>query len=57
MEAEADDQDVMSYYVNAYGPKLNEFVDNSQVVHIEAARRGYGPCTMTWAKAVVFSKD
>ena len=54
---EADDQDVMSYYVNAYGPKVNVFVDNSQVMQIEAARRGYGPCTLTWAKAAVFSKD
>ena len=54
---EADDQDVMSYYVNAYGPKVNLFVDNSQVMQIEAARRGYGPCTLTWAKAAVFSKD
>jgi phosphosulfolactate synthase (CoM biosynthesis protein A) len=54
---EADDQDVMSYYVNAFGPKVNVFVDNSQVMQIEAARRGYGPCTLTWAKAAVFSKD
>ena len=54
---EADDQDVISYYVNAYGPKVNVFVDNSQVMQIEAARRGYGPCTLTWAKAAVFSKD
>ena len=54
---EADNQDVLSYYVNAYGPKVNVFVDNSQVMQIEAARRGYGPCTLTWAKAAVFSKD
>ena len=44
---EADDQDVISYYVNAYGPKVNVFVDNSQVMQIEAARRGYGLCTLT----------
>ena len=54
---EADEQDVMSYYVNAYGPKVNVLVDNSQVMQIEAARRGYGPCTLTWAKAAVFSRD
>mgnify|MGYP000406037542 FL=1 len=54
---EADEQDVMSYYVNADGPKVNVLVDNSQVMQIEAARRGYGPCTLTWAKAAVFSKD
>jgi phosphosulfolactate synthase (CoM biosynthesis protein A) len=54
---EADDQDVMSYYINAYGPKVNVFVDNSQVMQIEAARRGYGPCTLTWAKAAVFSRN
>jgi phosphosulfolactate synthase (CoM biosynthesis protein A) len=54
---EADNQDVMSYFVNAYGPKVNVLIDNSQVMQIEAARRGYGPCTLTWAKAAVFSKD
>ena len=54
---EADNQDVMSYYVNAYGPKVNVLIDNSQLMQIEAARRGYGPCTLTWAKAAVFSKD
>ena len=54
---EADDQDVMSYYLNDYGPKVNVLVDHSQVMQIEAARRGYGPCTRTWAKAAVFSKD
>ena len=54
---EADDQDVMSYYVNAYGPKVNVFVDHSQVMQIEAARRGYGPCTLTWSKAAVFHKE
>jgi len=36
---------------------VNVLVDNSQVMQIEAARRGYGPCTLTWAKAAVFSKD
>jgi phosphosulfolactate synthase (CoM biosynthesis protein A) len=54
---EADDQDVMSYYLNAYGPKVNVFVDHTQVMQIEAARRGYGPSTLTWAKAAVFHKD
>ena len=54
---EADDQDVMSYYLNAYGPKVNVFVDHSQVMQIEAARRGYGPSTLTWSKAAVFQKD
>ena len=53
---EADDQDVMSYYLNAYGPKLNVFIDHSQVMQIEAARRGYGPNTSTWSKAAVFHK-
>ena len=54
---EADDQDVMSYYLNAYGPKVNVFVDHTQVMQIEAARRGYGPCTLTWSKAAVFHND
>ena len=36
---------------------VNVLIDNSQLMQIEAARRGYGPCTLTWAKAAVFSKD
>ncbi|MBT4235555.1 MAG: hypothetical protein HOD69_15760 [Marinovum sp.] len=51
---EGDDQDALSYFLDAYGPKVNMFVDYGRVMQLEAARRGYGPSTLTWSKAAVF---
>ena len=54
---EGDDQNALSYFVDMYGPKVNMFVDHSRVMQLESARRGYGPCTLTWSKAAVFHKE
>ena len=53
---EGDDQDALSYYIDAYGPKANIFVDYQRIMQLEASRRGYGPNTSTWSKAAVFHK-
>ena len=49
---EADDQDVLSRFIDVFGPKVNLMVDHSKIEKIEAARRGYGPSQSIWGKVV-----
>ena len=51
---EADDQDVMSKYIEIYGPKVNMFFNFTKIAQVEAARRGFGPSAFLWGKVVSF---
>ena len=35
---EGDDQDVLCYYIDAFGPKANIFVDHTRVMQLEVSR-------------------
>ena len=49
---EADDQDVLSRFIDVFGPKTNLMIDHSKVEKLEAARRGFGPSQSLWGKVV-----
>ncbi|MBF9037641.1 hypothetical protein LSUCC0246_03845 [Rhodobacterales bacterium LSUCC0246] len=49
---EADDQDVLSRYIEIFGPKANLMVDHTKIEKLEAARRGFGPSQSLWGKVV-----
>ena len=51
---EADDQDVMSKYIEIYGPGVNTMVDYSRLLKMEDARIGYGPSQFLWGKVVKY---
>ena len=51
---EADDQDVLSKYIDIYGPGINMMVDHSRVLKMEDARIGYGPSQSLWGKVVKY---
>ena len=49
---EADDQDVLSKYIEIYGPDVNMMVDHSRLLKLEDARIGFGPSQFLWGKVV-----
>lgn len=49
---EADDQDVLSRYIEIYGPNVNMMVDHSRLLKMEDARIGFGPSQFLWGKVV-----
>tara|TARA_A100001388_G_C28698855_1_gene465088 strand:+ start:98 stop:892 length:795 start_codon:yes stop_codon:yes gene_type:complete len=51
---EADDQDVLSKYIEIYGPNINMMVDYSRVLKMEDARTGHGPSQSLWGKVVKY---
>lgn len=53
---EADDQDIMSRYVDVYGPKINMMVDVVRLAQMESVRFGFGPNASTWGKVTSFRK-
>jgi phosphosulfolactate synthase (CoM biosynthesis protein A) len=51
---EAADPPVFQWYIKHYGPKVNLFVDHSQILHLETLRQGlWGPQSM-WGRVVGF---
>ena len=51
---EADDQDVLSKYIEIYGPGINMMVDYTRVLKMEDARLGFGPSQSLWGKVVKY---
>lgn len=47
---EAADPEVFEWYIKNFGPEINVFVDNSQIVELEAMRRGI------WGKMSTFGR-
>lgn len=53
---EAADPDVFAWYVKHYGPEVNLFVDHSQIVQLEALRRGIWGTKDLWGRVVTFKE-
>ena len=51
---EADDQDVLSKYIEMFGPGINMMVDHDRLLKMEDARIGYGPSQFLWGKVVKY---
>ncbi|WP_373893916.1 phosphosulfolactate synthase [Virgibacillus sp. CBA3643] len=49
---EAADPDVFEWYIKNYGPEVNVFVDHSQIVQLEALRRGIWGTKDLWGRVV-----
>lgn len=54
---EAADPDVFAWYVKHYGPEVNLFVDHSQIVQLEALRRGIWGTKDLWGRVVTFKEQ
>jgi phosphosulfolactate synthase (CoM biosynthesis protein A) len=53
---EAADPEVFSWYIKNYGPDVNLFVDHSQIVQLEALRRGIWGTKDLWGRVVTFKE-
>jgi phosphosulfolactate synthase (CoM biosynthesis protein A) len=51
---EAAEPAVFSWYIKNFGPEVNLFVDHSQIVQLEALRRGLWGTADLWGKIVTF---
>jgi phosphosulfolactate synthase (CoM biosynthesis protein A) len=51
---EAADPEVFAWYIKNYGPDVNLFVDHSQIVQLEALRRGIWGTKDLWGRVVTF---
>jgi len=53
---EAADPPVFQWYVKNFGPEVNLFVDHSQIVQLEALRRGVWGTADLWGRVVTFKE-
>jgi phosphosulfolactate synthase (CoM biosynthesis protein A) len=51
---EAADPGVFAWYVKAYGPEVNLFVDHSQIVQLECLRSGIWGTRSLWGRVVTY---
>jgi phosphosulfolactate synthase (CoM biosynthesis protein A) len=51
---EAADPAVFTWYVKTYGPDVNLFVDHSQIIQLEALRRGLWGTADIWGRVVTY---
>ncbi|HTD67197.1 MAG TPA: phosphosulfolactate synthase [Candidatus Limnocylindria bacterium] len=54
---EAADPSVFAWYVKNFGPEVNLFVDHSQIVQLEALRRGILGTADLWRRVATFKED
>jgi phosphosulfolactate synthase (CoM biosynthesis protein A) len=54
---EAAAPDVFGWYIKNYGPDVNLFVDHSQIVQLEALRRGIWGTKDLWGRVITFKDD
>ena len=54
---EAAEPSVFSWYIKNYGPDVNLFVDHSQIVQLEALRRGIWGTKDLWGRVVTFKDE
>jgi len=54
---EAADPSVFSWYIKHFGPEVNLFVDHSQIVQLEALRRGIWGTADLWGRVVTFKEE
>jgi len=53
---EAAEPGVFAWYVQNFGPEVNLFVDHSQIVQLEALRRGIWGTSDLWGRVVTFKE-
>lgn len=53
---EAADPPVFEWYIKTYGPEVNLFVDHSQIVQLEALRRGIWGTADLWGRVATFKE-
>lgn len=53
---EAADPDVFAWYIKNYGPEVNLFVDNSQIVQLETLRRGIWGTKSLWGRVLTYKE-
>jgi phosphosulfolactate synthase (CoM biosynthesis protein A) len=51
---EAADPEVFAWYVKAYGPEVNLFVDHSQIVQLECLRSGIWGTKSLWGRVLTY---
>ena len=51
---EAADPEVFAWYIKNYGPEVNMFVDNSQIVQLETLRRGIWGTKSLWGRVLTY---
>jgi phosphosulfolactate synthase (CoM biosynthesis protein A) len=51
---EAAEPEVFAWYIKNYGPDVNLFVDHSQIVQLEALRRGIWGTKSLWGRVLTF---
>jgi phosphosulfolactate synthase (CoM biosynthesis protein A) len=51
---EAADPEVFAWYVKNYGPEVNLFVDNSQIVQLECLRSGLWGTKSLWGRVLTY---
>ena len=54
---EAPGPEMFEWYVKNFGPNVNLFVDNSQVVELECLRSGLWGKATTWGRTVTYDPD
>ncbi len=53
---EAADPEVFAWYIKNYGPEVNMFVDNSQIVQLETLRRGIWGTKSLWGRVLTYKE-
>ena len=51
---EAADPEVFAWYIKAYGPEVNLFVDHSQIVQLECLRSGIWGTSSLWGRVLTY---
>jgi phosphosulfolactate synthase (CoM biosynthesis protein A) len=54
---EAADPEVFGWYIKHYGPEVNLYVDHSQIVQLEALRRGIWGTKDLWGRVVTYKEQ
>ncbi|WP_101294232.1 phosphosulfolactate synthase [Halegenticoccus soli] len=54
---EAADPEVFEWYIKNFGPKVNLFVDNSQIVELECMRSGLWGKKSSWGRITSYSRE
>ncbi len=54
---EAADPQVFEWYIKNFGPNVNLFIDNSQIVECECIRSGLWGKVSTWGRVTSYSED
>ena len=54
---EAPSPDMFEWYIKNFGPNVNLFVDNSQIVELECMRSGLWGKISSWGRTVTYERD